>query len=67
MMVRRPGSPCPSLSAGVDDQIELLQRRLARERAARKQAEQIADEKSRELYINGQDLERTALSSTPLR
>jgi len=51
----------------MDDQIELLQRRLARERAARKQAEQIADEKSRELYINGQDLERTALSSTPLR
>ncbi|MEI6308483.1 MAG: sensor domain-containing diguanylate cyclase [bacterium] len=44
----------------MDDQVELLQRRLTRERVARKQAEQIIEEKSRELYFKGQDLARTA-------
>lgn len=42
----------------MDTQVELLKRRLDRERTARKQAEQIMEEKSRELYIRSQELER---------
>ncbi|MBU4277515.1 MAG: sensor domain-containing diguanylate cyclase [Proteobacteria bacterium] len=42
----------------MDDKVELLQRRLERERLARKQAEMIIEEKSRELYYKNQELER---------
>jgi len=38
------------------DEIELLKRRLQRERNIRQQAEKIAEEKSRELYLKGVDL-----------
>lgn len=41
-----------------DKQIQLLERALAREKAARKAAEQILEEKSRELYFNSQELEK---------
>lgn len=51
----------------MDDPVELLQRRLVRERVARKQAEQIIEEKSRELYIKGQDLERTTAAERQAR
>jgi len=42
----------------VDDDQELLRRELARERAARKQAEQLLEQKSLELYHRNQELER---------
>ena len=51
----------------MDDKVELLQRRLARERVARKQAEQIIEEKSRQLYIKSQELERTAAAERQAR
>ncbi len=51
----------------MDNQVELLHRRLARERVARKQAEQIIEEKSRELYIKSQELERTAAAERQAR
>lgn len=41
----------------MNEEIALLHRRLDRERLARKQAEQIAEEKSRELFLKGEDLE----------
>jgi diguanylate cyclase (GGDEF)-like protein len=41
----------------MSEDIEFLRRRLERERLARKQAEQIAEEKSRELFLKGEDLE----------
>ena len=40
------------------DESELLKRRLQREKSIRLQAEKIAEEKSRELYIKGLELER---------
>jgi diguanylate cyclase (GGDEF)-like protein len=40
------------------DELELLRRRLLREKSARLQAEKIAEEKSRELYLKSQELER---------
>ena len=46
----------------MSDELELLRRRLEREKLSRKQAEQIAEEKSRELYIKSRDLEK-ALSA----
>jgi diguanylate cyclase (GGDEF)-like protein len=39
------------------DEKELLKRRLKREKSIRQQAEKIAEDKSRELYIKGQELE----------
>ena len=39
------------------EELELLQRELARERAARKQAEQLLEQKSLELYHRNRDLE----------
>lgn len=51
----------------MDNQVELLQRRLTRERVARKQAEQIIEEKSRQLYIKSQELERTAAAERQAR
>ena len=51
----------------MDNQVELIQRRLARERVARKQAEHIIEEKSRELYIKSQELERTAAAERQAR
>ena len=41
----------------MDDEHALLLRRLERERKARKQAEAIAEEHSRDLYLKSQDLE----------
>lgn len=46
----------------MSNELELLRRRLEREKLSRKQAEQIAEEKSRELYIKSCDLEK-ALSA----
>ncbi len=46
----------------MSEEIILLRRRLEHERLARKQAEKIAEEKSRELYIKSRELER--LSTT---
>ena len=40
------------------DQTEILQRALKREKAARKAAEKILEEKSRELYLTSQRLEQ---------
>ena len=40
------------------DQSDILQRALAREKAARKAAEKILEEKSRELYFTSQRLEQ---------
>ena len=40
-----------------DKQAQILERALAREKAARKAAEQILEEKSRELYFKSQELE----------
>ncbi|MBU1274070.1 MAG: diguanylate cyclase [Proteobacteria bacterium] len=42
----------------MEKKVELLQKRLDRERLARKQAEIIIEEKSRELYYKNQELER---------
>jgi signal transduction histidine kinase len=39
-----------------DDQISRLERRLARERSAREQAERLLEQKSRELYLANQNL-----------
>lgn len=41
----------------MSEETEFLRRRLERERLARKQAEQIAEETSRELFLKGEDLE----------
>jgi len=40
------------------DENDLLKRRLQREKSIRQQAEKIAEDKSRELYIKGQELEK---------
>ena len=40
------------------DESELLKRRLQREKNIRQQAEKIAEEKSRELYVKGRELEK---------
>ncbi len=45
----------------MSDELELLRRRLEREKQARRQAEQIAEENSRALYLKGQDLEKALL------
>lgn len=42
-----------------DKQLELYERALARERAARKEAERILEEKSRELYFKSEELKKT--------
>lgn len=41
-----------------DKQVQILERALAREKAARKAAEQILEEKSRELYFKSEELEK---------
>jgi len=46
----------------LDSQVEILRRRFERERLARKEAERIAEERSRELFEKNLELER--LSST---
>jgi diguanylate cyclase (GGDEF)-like protein len=51
----------------MDNQIELLHRRLERERLGRKQAEQIIEEKSREIYIKSQELERALAAERQAR
>ncbi len=47
---------------GSSDNASLFERRFLRERGARKQAEQLLEEKSRELYLANQELRRLALS-----
>lgn len=42
-----------------DDQITLLKRRLQREKTIRQQAEAIAEEKSRELYLKSEELKNS--------
>lgn len=49
------------------EELDLLKRRLERERLARKQAEQIAEEKSRELFLKGQTLQETLLKERATR
>ena len=44
----------------MNDRLNFLERRLERERAARKQAEQLLEEKSRELYEANKDLRTLA-------
>ena len=45
------------MSEIVDEQVARLERRLARERSAREQAERLLEEKSRELYLANQNLQ----------
>ena len=47
----------------MNDEAELYQRRYERERTARKSAEQIAEDKSRELYLKGQELSEAVASA----
>ncbi len=49
------------------DEIELLKRRLQREKNIRQQAEKIAEEKSRELYIKGLELEKSLQAESQAR
>ncbi len=49
------------------DAIELLERRFQREKNIRQQAEKIAEEKSRELYIKGQELEKALQAENQVR
>lgn len=51
----------------MNEEIVLLRRRLERERLARKQAEQIAEEKSRALFLKGEDLERALTAERKTR
>ena len=51
----------------MDNLVELLKRRLARERVARKHAEQIIEEKSRELYARSLELEQTVAAERRAR
>lgn len=44
----------------MSEELNLLRRRFDRERLARKQAENIAEVKSRELFVKSQELEKTA-------
>jgi len=44
----------------MSDKLTSLERRLERERLARKQAEQLLEEKSRELYVTNQELRKLA-------
>jgi len=48
----------------MDDEIRLLHRRADRERAARKQAEKFIEDRSRELFVKDQELERKNLELT---
>jgi two-component system cell cycle sensor histidine kinase/response regulator CckA len=49
------------------DQIELLKRRLQREKSIRQQTEKIAEENSRELYLKGEELKNTLRSEEQAR
>jgi len=51
----------------MDDERDLLRRRLDREKAARKQAEQIAEEKSRTIYVKSRELEKALLAESRLK
>lgn len=51
----------------MDKQIELLRRRLHRERRSRKEAEQIIEEKSRELYHKSLELQRIVAAESRAR
>jgi diguanylate cyclase (GGDEF)-like protein len=49
------------------NEIELLKRRLQREKNIRQQAEKIAEEKSRELYVKGLELEKALKAESGVR
>jgi len=49
------------------DEITILSRRLARERRARRAAEEIAESKSRELYQKGQEISQALAAETTAR
>lgn len=49
------------------DEIELLKRRLKREKSKRQQAEKIAEEKSRELYLKGLELTQALTAEAQAR
>jgi diguanylate cyclase (GGDEF)-like protein len=51
----------------MSDELEILRRRLEREKLSRKQAEHIAEEKSRELYIKSRDLEKALSAESRLK
>jgi diguanylate cyclase (GGDEF)-like protein len=51
----------------MDQELELLRRRLVREKAARRQAEAIAEEKSRDLYLKSQELEKVLAEESRLK
>ena len=50
-----------------DEEVRLLLRRIERERRARKEAERIAEQKSRELYLKNRELERLAAGEARAR
>jgi signal transduction histidine kinase/CheY-like chemotaxis protein len=56
----RSARECEEEESMPTDEIEVLQRRLERERAARKQAETLLEDKSRELYQTNQELRSLA-------
>lgn len=51
----------------MDNELELLRRRWEREKAARRQAEAIAEEKSRDLYLKGRELEKALAEESRLK
>jgi signal transduction histidine kinase/CheY-like chemotaxis protein len=56
----RSARECEEEESMPTDEIEVLKRRLERERAARKQAETLLEDKSRELYQTNQELRNLA-------
>jgi signal transduction histidine kinase len=56
----RSARECEEEESMPTDEIEVLKRRLERERAARKQAETLLEDKSRELYQTNQELRSLA-------
>jgi len=50
-----------------NDQIEILKRRLQREKNIRQQAEKIAEEKSRELYLKSEELKNSLQAEEKVR
>ena len=51
----------------MNNELELLRRRWEREKAARRQAEEIAEEKSRDLYLKSLELEKALAEESRLK
>ena len=51
----------------MNDSLDILRKRYERERLIRKQAEQIAEDKSRELFIKGRELEKAIAAEKSAR